>query len=213
SPLQEQKLGTKAGTHGGKQTQSAGFGAAVLHHVLKHTKHGGRREITDFTQAGPRSIELSIVQSQCVGRSVEHFWSAGMEDEAFQVASLVPVVRHKCVHISPKVFANQSWNLGREYDAETLLRNIPAHHFFCGRIKDGASSKNLRSGRGMTILELRTGHNHSRGAIGEKPRGDQVRDRQVLALQGQRTKLNRNQRRSLRRIGADIVSRARYSGG
>src|ERR1700722_14160119 len=136
-----------------------------------------------------------------------------MEHVALQIASLVTVVRQKRVYIAPEVFANQGRNLGRKYDAETFLGYVPAHHFFRGGIKDGASSKNLGPRRGMAILELWTGDNHGGGAIGGESRRDQVRDRQVFALQSQRAKLNRDQCCGLLWIGANVIGGARDSSG
>ena len=37
-PLQKQKLGTKTGPHGGKQTHRAGLRTAVLHYVFEHNE-------------------------------------------------------------------------------------------------------------------------------------------------------------------------------
>ena len=38
-PLQKQKLGTKTGAHGGKQTHRTGLRTAVLHYVFEHNQH------------------------------------------------------------------------------------------------------------------------------------------------------------------------------
>jgi len=38
-PLQKQKLGTKTGPHGGKQTHRAGLRTAVFHDVFEHNQH------------------------------------------------------------------------------------------------------------------------------------------------------------------------------
>src|SRR5580704_1479724 len=56
-----------------------------------------------------------------------------------------------------------------------------------------------------------TGHNHSGSAIREKSGGDQVRNRQIFALQRERTELDRNQRRGLRGISPNVIRGARDS--
>src|SRR5580693_7328594 len=111
SPLQKQKLGTKPGSHGGKQTQRARLRAPVFHHVFEHTQHRSRREIPHLAQAIPGGIQLSIVQSQCVCRSIQHFRSSGVENETLKIASLVSVVRQKCVHVTAKVLPDQGRDL------------------------------------------------------------------------------------------------------
>jgi hypothetical protein len=77
-PLQKQKLGTKTGSHGGKQTQCATLRTAVLHYVFEHNQHRSRRKIPYFAQAIPGGIQLPFVQPQSCGRGLEHLRSSGV---------------------------------------------------------------------------------------------------------------------------------------
>ena len=70
-------------------------------------------KISDFAQTIPRSVQLAVVQAQCVGRSLQHFWTSGMQNETLEVAFLKAVICEKGINVATEILPNEIRDLGR----------------------------------------------------------------------------------------------------
>jgi len=91
---------------------------------------------------------------------------------------------------------------------ETFFRNVPAHNVLCIRVEHRAGRKDLRA-LGRLIC---AGDNHSRSAITEETRRNQVCRREILPLHRERAKFDREQSGILSRIGKRVICGACNSG-
>jgi hypothetical protein len=90
---------------------------------------------------------------------------------------------------------------------EAAVDDVPAHHALGVRIEDGAGGDHLRAALGAGLRAIAAADDHRCRAVAEEPAGDDVRDREVLALEGERAELDREQ-------GGDPVRKpAQYVGG
>ena len=78
----------------------------MLHHVLQYAQHRSRRQVPNFLQAIPGSIQLPIVQIERCRGSLKHLWPARMQNPALDLVALVSVIREERVHIVAQVFTN-----------------------------------------------------------------------------------------------------------
>ena len=119
-------------------------------------------------------------------------------------ARVSPWSVEEAVDVVADVPLDQVRHLGVEDDPQPGAAHVPAHRPLGVRVETAPGGEHPRSG-GQRRVPSDTAGDHRRGAVGEEPAGDEVGDRDVVALHGQRAQLDGDQHRDLARVPGQVV--------
>jgi hypothetical protein len=136
-----------------------------------------------------------------------------VRDDVAQLLASETVIAQEGVDVAGEVARDDFGHVGREHDLEAAVDEVPAHHVLGVAVERGARGHDARtvgaivSGDG----DLTAAQQHRRRTVAEQARGDDVGNRHVVALQGERAQLDREEQRMLVGKGAQIIGRARQT--
>ena len=126
-----------------------------------------------------------------------------------------PRLLEEHVHVRREVLEHHLGDVGRQHHLEPALGDAPPHHGFGVRVEDRLAGEHTRAGmrkpracRGACCA----GHDRRGSPVAEEARRDQVGNRQVFPLQGERAQFHREENRHLVRVRPHVVRGARHAG-
>src|SRR5207253_7863065 len=184
-PFEQHQLRAEAGTHRQQQAAVAGTRLAGSEEIREHEEHGSRREVPDVLQRVPAALHRGARNLQRLLACLEHLRPARVADEMSDVAPLQLLRCQEGIDVRAKLLADQLRDGGREHHLEPGIDHVPSHDALAVRVEDGARRGDARTAAARPAIQHRGG-----GAVAEQPAGDDVRNGEIFALQGERAELD-----------------------
>src|SRR5688572_16036063 len=118
--------------------------------------------------------------------------------------------RQKRIDVGTDALLGQTRNVSRQQNAKAIVPHLPPQDFLSLWIEERARAEDARSAR---VVSSSPGKDERRATVPEQAGGNGIGDRSIVALKRERAQLDRNEERDVIGKGAQIVRRARGSGG
>ena len=212
--MEQNQFEAESGAHGRKDGAAAGLAGLVLESVREHAKHRGGGEIADLPKGFPAKGERIFGKIEGFFGCFEDLGTAGVEDPGADVGEGEGVLGEEAFDVAADVLEHDLGDVGREDDAEAGITDIPAHDVLGVAVEGAAGGEDIWGAGGrFWQLDVVSGEHDRGAAIAEEAGRDKVGDGLVVVLPGERTELDREQKRTLVGEGAEVVRGARDAGG
>ena len=180
----------------------------LLDHVGQHVQHRRRRQVADRVERPPARLEVGALELQPALERLEHPRAARMRDPGADVVEPEVVVGQQFADVVPDVRVDGVGDRGGQHDPESGAADVPADDALAVGVELAAGSDDLGAGQAELGGAPVAGHDDRGRAVAEQPARHEVGDRVVVALEGERAELDRDEQGDLVRVPEQVVVHA-----
>src|SRR6201996_5715417 len=194
SPLQQQQLEAEAWTHCKHHSERA-LGWRLSYRAAQNVKHRRRGDIAILPHRVSAVRQCFRGQAYRILDRIEHFRTTGMAYPCRDVSDGQPLIREKAVDLATEVVIGHLGDLAGHHELKATGADVPTHNVDGLRNYPAPGRKDawtlMRIGARWNPVG--TGGDHCGRAVSEQRHTNESGDRGVIALQGKRAQLDRQQ--------------------